>query len=63
VLPGFGNAMYNHQTHEGQVTTLIKQIGYEPGVTDIPWLLAVYRLTKLKNGFGNILNFVNTAEK
>lgn len=31
--------MFNHQTHHrGQVTTLIKQVGYEPGVTDIPWL-------------------------
>lgn len=31
--------MFNHQTHHrGQVTTLIKQLGYEPGVTDIPWL-------------------------
>ena len=29
--------MFNHQTHHrGQVTTLIKQLGYEPGVTDIP---------------------------
>lgn len=31
--------LFNHQTHHrGQVTTLIKQLGYEPGVTDIPWL-------------------------
>jgi uncharacterized damage-inducible protein DinB len=31
--------MFNHQTHHrGQLTTLIKQLGYEPGVTDIPWL-------------------------
>jgi uncharacterized damage-inducible protein DinB len=31
--------MFNHQTHHrGQVTTLIKQLGYEPGVTDLPWL-------------------------
>lgn len=31
--------MFNHQTHHrGQVTTLIKQTGYEPGVTDMPWL-------------------------
>lgn len=31
--------MFNHQTHHrGQITTLIKQLGYEPGVTDIPWL-------------------------
>jgi len=31
--------MFNHQTHHrGQVTTLIKQLGHEPGVTDLPWL-------------------------
>ncbi|MFQ5938396.1 MAG: DinB family protein, partial [Acidiferrobacterales bacterium] len=31
--------LFNHQTHHrGQVTTLIKQLGYEPGITDIPWL-------------------------
>ncbi len=31
--------MFNHQTHHrGQVTTLIKQLGYEPGITDLPWL-------------------------
>lgn len=31
--------LFNHQTHHrGQLTTLIKQLGYEPGVTDIPWL-------------------------
>ena len=30
---------FNHQTHHrGQVTTLIKQLGYTPGDTDIPWL-------------------------
>ncbi|NJK72939.1 MAG: hypothetical protein HC942_00690 [Microcoleus sp. SU_5_6] len=33
------NLLFNHQTHHrGQVTTLIKQLGYEPGLTDIPWL-------------------------
>ena len=31
--------LFNHQTHHrGQVTTLMKQLGYEPGTTDIPWL-------------------------
>jgi uncharacterized damage-inducible protein DinB len=31
--------MFNHQTHHrGQVTTLIKQLGYDPGITDLPWL-------------------------
>ncbi len=30
---------FNHQTHHrGQVTTLISQAGYEPGVTDLLWL-------------------------
>ena len=30
---------FNHQTHHrGQVTTLIKQAGHEPGVTDLMWL-------------------------
>lgn len=31
--------LFNHQTHHrGQATALIKQLGYEPGVTDIPWM-------------------------
>jgi uncharacterized damage-inducible protein DinB len=31
--------LFNHQTHHrGQVTTLLSQMGYDPGVTDIPWL-------------------------
>jgi uncharacterized damage-inducible protein DinB len=31
--------MFNHQTHHrGHVTTLIKQLGREPGITDLPWL-------------------------
>ncbi len=35
--------MFNHQTHHrGQATTLLKQLGVEPGVTDIPWLPALY---------------------
>lgn len=44
VLPSwvFVTHLFNHQTHHrGQVTALIKQLGYEPGVTDIPWLPAV----------------------
>jgi uncharacterized damage-inducible protein DinB len=33
---------FNHQTHHrGQLTTLIKQAGYEPGVTDLMWLPGV----------------------
>ena len=35
---------FNHQTHHrGQVTTLIKQAGHEPGVTDLMWLPGVER--------------------
>jgi len=35
--------MFNHQTHHrGQLTTLIKQLGYEPGITDLPWLPALH---------------------
>ncbi len=31
--------MFNHQTHHrGQLTTLLTQMGHDPGVTDIPWL-------------------------
>jgi uncharacterized damage-inducible protein DinB len=31
--------MFNHQTHHrGQITTLLSQLGYDPGVTDLPWL-------------------------
>jgi len=38
----FVTQLFNHQTHHrGQVTTLVKQLGYEPGVTDIPWLPGV----------------------
>jgi uncharacterized damage-inducible protein DinB len=32
--------MFNHQTHHrGQLTTLLNQMGYEPGVTDLPAML------------------------
>ena len=35
--------MFNHGTHHrGQLTTLMKQLGLEPGVTDLPWLPALY---------------------
>ena len=37
--------MFNHQTHHrGQLTTLLKQLGYDPGITDLPWMpsLATY---------------------
>ncbi|MFA9462232.1 DinB family protein [Thiohalorhabdus sp. Cl-TMA] len=31
--------VFNHQTHHrGQVTTLMMQLGYDPGVTDLPWM-------------------------
>jgi len=29
--------MFNHQTHHrGQLTTLLSQLGYDPGITDLP---------------------------
>ncbi|MEQ8997912.1 MAG: DinB family protein [Coleofasciculus sp. B1-GNL1-01] len=35
--------MFNHQTHHrGQLTTLLSQLGYDPGVTDLPWLSSLY---------------------
>lgn len=38
----FVTQLFNHQTHHrGQVTTLVKQLGYEPGATDIPWVPGV----------------------
>jgi len=34
--------MFNHQTHHrGQLTTLLYQLGYDPGITDLPWLPAL----------------------
>lgn len=31
--------LFNHQTHHrGQVTTLLSQMGYDLGITDLPWL-------------------------
>jgi uncharacterized damage-inducible protein DinB len=31
--------LFNHSTHHrGQVTTLMKQAGIDPGVTDLPWM-------------------------
>ncbi len=33
---------FNHATHHrGQVTTLLKQAGVDPGVTDLPWMPGV----------------------
>ena len=40
--------MFNHGTHHrGQLTALMKQLGIEPGVTDLPWLPALYDGTVL----------------
>ena len=37
--------MFNHGTHHrGQLTTLLKQAGRDPGVTDLPWLPGVVRM-------------------
>ncbi len=37
--------LFNHGTHHrGQLTTLIKQAGRDPGVTDLPWLPGVVRI-------------------
>lgn len=31
--------MFNHQIHHrGQLTTLLNQLGHDPGITDLPWL-------------------------
>jgi uncharacterized damage-inducible protein DinB len=31
--------LFNHQTHHrGQLTTLLSQLGHNPGVTDLPWM-------------------------
>jgi uncharacterized damage-inducible protein DinB len=31
--------LFNHQTHHrGQLTTLLSQMGHDPGVTDLPWM-------------------------
>ena len=41
ILPAWVLAvhMFNHQTHHrGQLTTLLSQLGYDSGVTDLPWL-------------------------
>ena len=40
---------FNHGTHHrGQLTTLMKQAGVDPGVTDLPWLPGVVRYRRLK---------------
>jgi uncharacterized damage-inducible protein DinB len=31
--------LFNHQTHHrGQLTTLLSQMGHDPGITDLPWM-------------------------
>jgi uncharacterized damage-inducible protein DinB len=36
--------LFNHGTHHrGQLTTLLKQAGHDPGVTDLPWLPGIVR--------------------
>jgi uncharacterized damage-inducible protein DinB len=38
--------LFNHGTHHrGQLTTLIRQSGRDPGVTDIPWLPGLVRVS------------------
>jgi uncharacterized damage-inducible protein DinB len=37
--------LFNHGTHHrGQLTTLMRQAGADPGVTDLPWLPGAVRL-------------------
>ena len=37
--------MFNHGTHHrGQLTTLLKQAGIDPGVTDLPWLPGIVEI-------------------
>ena len=37
--------LFNHGTHHrGQLTTLMRQAGRDPGVTDLPWLPGVVRI-------------------
>lgn len=33
--------LFQHQVHHrGQLTTLLMQLGHDPGVTDLPWMPA-----------------------
>jgi uncharacterized damage-inducible protein DinB len=37
--------LFNHGTHHrGQLTTLMKQAGIDPGVTDLPWLPGIVQI-------------------
>jgi len=45
-LPGWAVVLqiFNHQTHHrGQITTLLRQLGKDPGVTDIPLMPGVMK--------------------
>ncbi|MHB1514117.1 MAG: DinB family protein [Acidiferrobacteraceae bacterium] len=43
----FASHLFNHQTHHrGQVTTLMMQLGYDPGVTDIPSMPGVAQVKR-----------------
>jgi uncharacterized damage-inducible protein DinB len=43
--------LFNHGTHHrGQLTTLLKQAGRDPGVTDLPWLPGVVRTDEAPSG-------------
>jgi uncharacterized damage-inducible protein DinB len=37
--------LFNHGTHHrGQLTTLMKQAGFHPGVTDLPWMPGIVEI-------------------
>jgi uncharacterized damage-inducible protein DinB len=39
--------LFNHGTHHrGQVTTLLSQLGHNPGETDLPWVPGVVRIVE-----------------
>jgi uncharacterized damage-inducible protein DinB len=39
--------LFNHGTHHrGQLTTLMKQAGCDPGITDLPWLPGLVRIVE-----------------
>jgi uncharacterized damage-inducible protein DinB len=43
--------LFNHGTHHrGQLTTLMKQAGSDPGITDLPWLPGVVRIVETAPG-------------
>jgi uncharacterized damage-inducible protein DinB len=43
--------LFNHGTHHrGQLTTLMKQAGCDPGITDLPWLPGVVRIVETTAG-------------